>query len=106
MSELIRENSSYLNLLLSEEKKQREALLKTISKKQVEVLTEIFHNLIQLPLVGKDLKLVRKRVKFINFLGKVSKNSTAKARYINKNKTQVLNILLHFKEQLKSLYNE
>ena len=103
MSDLMRENSAYLHLLLSEEKKQRIALLKSISKQQTEVLTEIFHNLIQLPLVGEDLKVVRRKIKLIKLLGKVGKNYTTKARLINKHKRQVLSILLRFKEQLKSL---
>jgi len=103
MSDLMTENSAYLRLLLSEDKKQRLALLKTISKKQTEVLTEIFHNLLQLPLVGEDLKVIRRKVKLVKLLGKVVKNYKTKARLINKHKTQVLYLLLRFKEQLKSL---
>ena len=65
MSQTLQQNKEFLHLLLNTSKNQAVALLFTITKSQLDLLTEILFNLLQLPLPLKAQRIVRKNQKVL-----------------------------------------
>ena len=104
MSELMRGNNSFLKLLISsQDKNQQEALLKTITESQHRVLTEIFHNFIQLPLNERDSKIIKKNIKLVKLLANPNKSYRVKRHLFFKHKRFIFHILATFQNQLIAL---
>ena len=104
MSKLLQENSLFLRFFLKADKAQKLAILATLSNAQTRVLTEIFHNLWQIPHESDSVRgLVQQKRATLLKLG----NSRAK---INSMKTifwhhrrQVIEILQLFRQPLEAL---
>ena len=62
MSQLVRENLNFLNLLLHTTSSQSRALLRTITQSQTEAIREIAHNFDKFP---GDLSRVRAKHRFL-----------------------------------------
>lgn len=74
MSKLIKDQSPFLHLLMSEKtpKPQTAAILKTISKDQLNALTEISYNLLKghIPLSDTQKKSLKKHARKLKILSK------------------------------------
>ena len=104
MSQLLADNSPFLKLLISsQDRKQQDALLKTLTENQNKALTEIFHNFIQLPLTEYESKIIKRNIKLVKVLANPNKSYRVKRRIIFKNKKVILHILSSFENQLKTL---
>lgn len=80
MSKTLKENKEFLFLLLTTEKRQANQLLKFITLSQLNVLSEISLNLLQLKLNSKIDKIIKKRKKLLKLLSstKVKQNKKLK----------------------------
>ena len=80
MSRLLDTHQHFLHLLLVAKKDQRKALLRTIDKSQLKVLTEIAHNVLKgtVALSEEEKKTLRKYRKIIVTLG--SRRGTRKSK--------------------------
>jgi hypothetical protein len=61
MSQRIKDNIHFINLLLNTTKKQSVALIKSIDRSQTDALTEIIYNIFNLSLNPKILQKLNKR---------------------------------------------
>jgi hypothetical protein len=100
MSSNIQQNLDYLKLLLSTDTIQQRALISTITPEQVDVLSEIFHNLLTLPLTPAENKFVKARGLIIKKLGDTSKTQRYHKSQLNKHSRQVVKTLIYFKDKL------
>ena len=103
MSNRLRDCTSYLRLLLSGNRIQSEAILVTASDKQVECVSEIIRNVLQLP-VGqrtKDLIIQHKKI----LVALADKDNTVRKRLdiIQKSHIKILDVLLSVKSKLLPL---
>ena len=103
MSELLRGQGSFIDLLINGDKKQGLALLNKVTTPQVQVITEIFHNFLTLPLEEVDRKEVNKRKSFINKIARPTKSLNKRKAIIQQHKRLVLTLLRYFRQQLNGL---
>ena len=94
------EMNHFLHLLLGTDKRQRAALIGSLTNGQVDLLAEIFHNLIKvLPLD----KAERKRLQRKNYLRTLATTKTAVTRrkaHIKQHSKQISDLLLGFGDKL------
>lgn len=105
MSQRIRKNSIYLQLLLKTHKSQQKALLNSISPDQLKAISEIALNILHggLPLSSSQKKRLTPYRKAIRLIGHKKSSQKSKKRTLIKN-IKVLIILLKSAETiLKSL---
>jgi len=104
MSQLLRENTDYVHLLLETSPKQQLQLIKTITNSQIETLVEIFFNLNSMDFTGLDAKFLNsKKRDFLKRGGnrKLTHN-TRKRTFFSSFKTMI-QILSFFKSELLQL---
>ena len=94
------EMSHFLHLLIGTDKRQRAALMSSLTSAQVDLLGEIFHNLIKvLPLN----KAERKKVQRKSYLRSLASTKTAVSRrksQIKKHSKQISDLILGFGDKL------
>ena len=100
-------NKSFLQLLLSNnDKRQQNGLMQTISLEQLNVLGEIFYNLLNIvPLDKKEEKIVKKKKKILQKLSLLSKSYNSRRKLLLANKSALLKTLLSFKDKLLHVIN-
>ncbi len=71
MSELVRKQRHFINLLSETDQKQRKRLLETITREQVKAISQIAHNVIKsvVKLAPSEKEKLKKRRRFIHVLG-------------------------------------
>jgi hypothetical protein len=105
MSSNIDEHANYLRLLLNTEPNQQRSLLSTSTPEQLDVLSEIFHNFLILPLSREEREFIRPRAHVIKKIGDISKSARFRRSAIKKHYRQILNTLIFFKDKLISVIN-
>lgn len=107
MSSLLQNNSSFLRLLLTNtDKRQQHSLVQTISAEQLNALTEIFYNLLNIVSMDKkDEKLIKKSRKLMQKISLITKSYNSRRKVLISNKSTLLKILLHFKDKLLGVLN-
>ena len=103
MSKRLSKHKSFLKLLLTTDKSQARALMETINKEQVEVLVEIFINLLKLDVPTNTKSLLKKRKRLISKLVNKRINVSTKLSAIRRHFRQVHNTLLSVKNKLLQL---
>ena len=103
MSVKIRKCREFFHLLLSTDKIQALALLKTASEDQLHCITEISHNLLQITLKGEISQKVRKRRHILKHLANKKTSYKAKSKLLYKHSISMLDTLLSFKRQILEL---
>lgn len=103
MSKNLKNNTQFLQLLLSTSKEQALALLYTATKEQILLLTEIALNILQLPLPNKAQHYVTKKKKLFQRLASAKVSKVSKQSIIDKNANYILQVLLSLKQQLTDL---
>jgi hypothetical protein len=103
MSKRLEKHKSFIFLLLTTTKVQSRSLLDTITDEQINVLGEIFRNLLQLPLPTGAKTLVHRRKALFNKLANTSVKPGSKYKLIFKHKNQILHTLQTVKKQLLDL---
>ena len=100
-SSRLRRCSGYLNLLLSQDRLQGEALLVTANHHQVDCLSEVIKNILRLP-VGKRTKLlIAKSKKVLNALANFAVSVKTRLQILQKAASKVLELLFSVKKRLK-----
>ena len=97
MSEKLDRNKDFLKLLISTTKTQAKALLKTLSKAQLDCLVEIAHNLVPLP------RFYHRQKRLLKFIANPLVNIRDKQRVITKYSRVLLNI---FKEVKSDIFDQ
>lgn len=95
MSRLLDTHQHFLHLLRTAKKDQRKALLKTIDKSQLKVLSEIAHNVIKGTIVltpSEKVKLKRFK-KIISILGRKTSTRKDRLRVLQKGTTAIVHLL-------------
>lgn len=103
MSQTLQQNKEFLHLLLNTSKNQAVALLFTITKSQLDLLTEILFNLLQLPLPLKAQRIVRKNQKVLEAISRKQTPQSKKQSLIKKHYRNILLLLWAVKNQLETL---
>ena len=103
MVNLLDDHSDFLSLLLKTEKNQRKALLSTLSQPQVDLLSEVFYNLINnFPIPQSDKKSLSKK-KFVKVIADLKKSYKLRNSTVKKHKKQVEQILIKYRNNLLTL---
>lgn len=103
MSKNLYQNRTFLELLLSTSSEQALVLLSTATKEQLLLLSEIFFNLLRLPLPRKAQYLVKKRKRLLERLVKAKANQRQRSLLVRKHSKFILQLLLSVKQQLNDL---
>ena len=103
MSSNIEDNHSYFDLILNTSSKQQGALLSTITDSQVDLISEVFHNFLTLPLESGQKQFVKNRIQFIRKLSNNSKSHRYRRGLITKHRKLVTKFIDFFKDDLRTL---
>jgi hypothetical protein len=103
MSSNTDQHKDYLHLMLTANPPQQKALLFTSNEDQLDVLSEIFHNFLTLPLAKEERQFVKRREEVIAKLADISKSPRSRRQIINKHSRQIIKILEFFKDNLLSI---
>ena len=99
----LRKCHAYVNLLLSEDRVQGEALLVTANRHQVDCISEIIKNILSLP-VGKKAKiLIAKSRKLLESLANFALTSRKRLLIIHSAARKILEILFSVKARLRAV---
>ena len=103
MSTRIRDNSSFLKLILNTHSPQQKALLDTISQEQANFISELVFNLLfVLPLKEKERKsLLRKQ--YLKDIAKIKRSFKYRKAKIKAYKIQLLKLMDTYKSQLMDM---
>ena len=94
MSALLQSNWHFINLLLSTDYKQQKVILNNLTPHQVDLLTEIFHNLVHVvDLNDVQGKYVKRNLKTLKLLGKLKRNRKTRNSSIKKHSKVVVKAL-------------
>ena len=103
MSKTLKQNSHFLSLLLTTSKDQASALLDTITTEQVSAITEIIHNLLNIPLGNKPKFIVNKSKKLFEKITHKTTSKDKRRQLIRKNYKIILPLLWSVKIHLEQL---
>ncbi len=105
MSELVRKQRHFLNLLSETDPKQRKRLLETITRKQVKAVSQIAHNVIKsvVKLTSSEKERLQKRRRFIHVLGNRMIGYERKRRAISANQTALVTLIRVVTPHLRSI---
>lgn len=103
MVNLLNSQSDFLSLLLKTGKQQRRAILDTLSDSQLNLLGEIFYNLINTFPISQSEKNSLSKKRFVKVLTDFKKRPKLRHTVAKKNKKQIEDILLKYKDNLLSL---
>ena len=103
MSQKLRQNKNFLNLLLLTSSAQAKSLLQTITPQQVLTVVEIVYNLMKIVTSAKDKAVIKKRSGFLRKLSNKRTTLAVKKKLIVKHRAKLLKTLLHFKKVLLNL---
>ena len=101
MSGLLASNRDFISLLLNGERKQQRALMSTLTDRQTDCLSEIFHNIAHVLEISPDKnKRLKRRSKVINELAKVNRSRKYRKRAFQKHAKAALAIAESVKEDI------
>ena len=103
MSKRLQKEKHFLELLLTTDKHQVKALMESLTASQVEVLVEIFINLLHINTPKKTKDLLRRRQRLIKKLTSRQLTIATKYRTIRQHMRQVYDTLLSVKGKLLQL---
>ena len=94
MSGLLYHNWYFMNLLLSTDSKQQLVLMRNLNDAQVDLITEIFHNLGHvIDFEIDERQIFKKYLKIITILSKVSRSRKLRKLDIKKHMKTILKML-------------
>ena len=103
MSKQLDTNKNFIKLLLNTTKDQASALLDTITKEQIRLISEISLNVLNLDLPKKATQLVQRKKKLFEKLSKKQTPPKTKQSLIRKNYKHIILTLWSLKPQLEQL---
>lgn len=103
MSELLRDHSNFLSLILNTDPIQQKSLLDSITPSQALLIGEIFLNLLNIEHEDKDFSFLKNKIRVLESLSKRNLSARYRRSLVRKHKVLILKILLHFKDNLSKL---
>ena len=103
MSENLIENKHFLALLLSTSREQAIALLQTVTKEQLLLISEIAQNILHLPLPKKAKYYVTKKKKLLERIASKQLSRSKKSSLISKNASYLMLLMWSLKTQSNEL---
>ena len=103
MGQLLESQNDFLSLILKTGKQQRKALLDTLTHEQIDLLGEIFFNLINNFPISEQERKTLNRKKFIKILTDFKKKHSSRNSTIKKNKKYIADLLMKYKDNLLTL---
>ena len=103
MSKHISKNKHFLSLLLNTSDDQAIALLYTVTPEQLLLISEIAHNLLELPLNKKAAHLLKQKKRFFENIAHKKLAQAQKKRLLHRHSEHLLATLLAVKGQLEQL---
>ena len=101
MSENLSKNKNFLLLLLNTSKKQMYALLDSVDKNQSLALSEIFANLLHLPLSKDAHRLLKVHRRLVERLSSKKTSYSKKSSLLRRHRNAVRHLLFAIKENLE-----
>ena len=106
MSQRLKENGSFLNLLLKSSKQQKRALLDTVSPEQADFVGELLHNFINyFPIPDKEKKRLSRKKTFAEIANLKRSYKFRKAK-IKQCKKDILLLIEQYQKQLSTLLDK
>ena len=103
MTQSLDTHAHFLSLLLQAQKNQRKALLETLSHAQLDFIGDLFYNLVNnFPINTQEKRSLSKK-KFVRILTDLKKSYRLRLNTVKKNKKQIEQILLKYKDNLLTL---
>ncbi len=96
----VKENESFLKLLLTTSRQQQRVLLDTATNSQVDALTEILHNLLHVVPISNAERNSIKRKKSLTELAKITRSYKYRLTHVKKNKRLLLSTLQRYATEL------
>ena len=105
MSSRIANNADFLRLLLQTHLPQQRALMSSLSQDQVDLLSEVIFNLLNVvPLPDKSRKAL-KRKKFLVFISQLKRAVGGRRKKIQAKQQPIIKILLEYRHKLEQVIN-
>ena len=105
LSKRLNKCSGFVKFLLTHDKIQSEAVLVTATNLQVNCISEIFRNILRLPILKRTRSLISKLGKAFHVIAKKLAGIKTKRQLIQKFAKLIVDILFSVKKRLLSLYN-
>ena len=102
-SSRLRRCSSYLNLLLSRDRVQGEALLVTANRHQVDCISEVIKNILRLPVGKKSKLLIAKSRKVLEALADFALSVKKRLQIIHRAARKIWDVLFSVKSRLMTV---
>ena len=100
MSSRIQNNGDFFRLLLQTHLPQQKALLSSLTSQQVDLLTEVVHNVLYVvPLVEKEKKALHRK-KFLKEVSVMKRSQKYRKKRMQTKKVQFIKFLLTYKDKL------
>lgn len=103
MSELVKDNADFINLLLNTTSIQAQALLDTITRQQVRVISQIARNLLVIPLGAEIKEVITENRKLIEKLANRECTIGKKCKIIGTHRKKIIHILRQCRTILQAL---
>lgn len=103
MSKQLGENRDFLSLILSSSPEQKKALLNTVTPSQVQLINEIFYNILNIEHSIGDRKYLRNKIKVVKKLADSKRSPKGRQSLVRKHKLFIVKILDHFSDHLQQL---
>ena len=100
MADRLRKNGDFFKLLLQTHLPQQKALMNSLSGQQVDLLTEVVHNILYIvPLAEKERKVLLRK-KFLKEISVMKRSQKYRKKRMQTQKVQLLKVLLSYKDKL------
>ena len=100
MSARLQNNGDFFRLLLQTHLPQQKALLSSLSPGQVDLLTEVMHNILYVvPLLEKERKALQRK-KILKEISVIKRSQTYRKKRMQTQKVQLLKVLAAYKDKL------
>lgn len=102
-SHRLRKCRAYINLLLSQDRVQGEALLVTANHDQVDCITEVVRNILRLPVGKKTKRLIAEYAKLLHALADFALSQKKRLQLIHTHSQKILEVLHSVKIRLAAV---
>ena len=103
MSSRIRDNAPFLQLLLTSHLPQQKALIESASDEQVDLLTEVIHNLLYVVPIAHSVRRKLQRKVYLKDLANIKRSRKFRKSHMRKRKSDLLKVLMPFASDLLAL---
>lgn len=101
----VKDNISYFDLLLNAHPLQKKALLSSSSDPQLDLLSEVLHNILKtLPLTLDEQRSLNRR-RYLQEIAAIRRTHKYRRQRVKKHKLQIIKVLEQYSRELNDLIN-